>query len=119
MTNEEINRRISELKDRWRHHCDGREATTERTRTMECIHCGSPVPAGTIRPINWTGDEAANAELLEEMPSPLMSFSSGHWHIHPNQFYEKWGDDGGALQASDPQRKTAVALAWLKWQESK
>lgn len=97
-TPEELNRKISEAKDSW--------IDDDRN--------------GVFRERNWTGDESANAELLDEMPNPLLSKFDNKKPPYP------WCCEPDAANLKPPtyapqhlgihaDRKTAVALAWLKW----
>ncbi len=94
LESQEINRKISEARQQFRVDHDGLDP----------------------QPIGWTGDESANAELLDEMPLPLISkFEDGRWCCEPdvcNLPAPTYQPQHIGLNAD---RKTAIALAWLRW----
>lgn len=65
----------------------------------------------------WADDERANAILLDEMPSPCLTHVTvetggvEHWVCWPDHIKHHNSTDS-------PDRKTCVALAWLKWKEA-
>ena len=70
---------------------------------------------------DWTGDEAANAELLDEMASALeldIHYEQGLWFS--TLYWPKYleGSDPWTETLGHADRKTAIALAWIKFKES-
>jgi hypothetical protein len=125
-TPEEINRRISELKCYVIRaiHTLGNPAVYKlvlpngdevRSAFGSEIIFKSPEDAIKAAP-HWTLDEHANAELLEEMPSPslvLETLYAPAWRCWAQSSLLVPNDYGRHVN-----RKIAIALAWLKWKES-
>lgn len=122
---DDINRKIS-------------EARRQPWDESRCRICGWPVKASLLdgctvnscsqRPAparraddnsrDWTGSEDASAVLLEEMPSPELCrtrFASGHdgWMCRPDIGISTATIEGESERSKE--RKTVIALAWLKW----
>ena len=85
MISGEINRAVSETK--------GFDFATTRSEDMP----------------DWLTDEAASAKLLEEMPEPTLMKDLGQWMCDPD------GTSNPDLCRFAKDRKTAIALAWLRW----
>ena len=69
--------------------------------------------------LDWTGDEAANAELLDEMLAAGLRISMESNGSRKNEVLllcPYFAGDGGTMFRYE--RKTAVAKAWLYWKES-
>lgn len=101
---DEINRRISEAREpkpTWTHGTLTNGAAWEITNPLK-DDLG-------INPRDWTGSEEASAVLLEEMPEPLLFLmvDARQWWCDPDSRQE--------TTAESPDRKVAIALAWLKW----
>jgi len=65
-------------------------------------------------PKDYYTDEAANARLLEAMPSPVLALETLHapqWGCWPNGLHLT----PERMRGSDPDRKTAIVLAFLKF----
>lgn len=60
-------------------------------------------------PRDYITDEAASAELLEEMPEPTLMKELDQWMCDPD------GTNNPDLCYFAKDRKTAVALAWCRW----
>ena len=90
MTNDEINRKISEM------------------RVVECVRHSNDTYSEVQSPRDWTGSEEASAVLLEEMPLP-------HVWKNPNREWACEPDLNAEVIESANERKCAIALAWLKW----
>lgn len=107
MTKDEINRKISEAKGKWFRKTDDCPDWDLHPMWVQnhgyCKSCD--------RPVDWTGSEEASAELLDEMPSPCLTHV-----IEPDDIWICWPDHRRHMRsAQDKDRKTAVALASMKW----
>lgn len=98
MSNEELNRKISEARKEWNRRFSGK-----------------------IEPKDWTGSEEASAVLLEEMPFPVVEkrldieATTAQWHCMVDPRADADGPPHAVTFGVNQDRKTAIALAWLKW----
>lgn len=66
---------------------------------------------GILHP-DWLSSDKANCVLLDEMPMPhVWKNPDGTWHCDPFIGSEDEKD----ISANDANRRTVIALAWLKW----
>ena len=78
------------------------------------VHEPSPRKAWEIGPgikwvpRNWIGDEDANVVLLEDLPGPTLSYKKALWTCANDFAFAR-------QETSSPNRKSAIALTWLKF----
>lgn len=117
MTNEEINKRITEA----------REPKPDKDFVARiCIngYWRSPKEEWVLDdhtqwvPLHdWCGSEDASAVLLEEMKATVEMFTWRMADVEPWQWEFHVGGKDGKLVAHDPDRRVAIAMAYLAWKE--
>lgn len=113
MTNEQINRRISELREPQPQYRDGILGPSIGGAWYYRDYW-RPEPV----PVDWTGSEDVSAVLRNELKAHFPYFSitfNREWHTIE---FEASGVEGGfAIDIPTDDELVAVAKAWLKWKE--